>query len=57
MVVRDVADGARESTMAPAIWLTIPMALPASMTFGARGIAANVEAETSANLRHPSGIE
>jgi hypothetical protein len=29
---------ARESTMAPAIWLTIPMGLPESMTFGALGM-------------------
>ena len=39
MVVRDVADG-RE--MAPAIWLTIPAGLPASMTFGALGMVAGL---------------
>ena len=39
--------------MAPAIWLTIPMGLPASMTFGAPGTFANVEAENFCQLEAP----
>ena len=61
MVVRDVADGARGHHGARH-WLRIPMAPPASMTFGAPGTAANVEAENFRQLeaslrnrvRHPS---
>jgi hypothetical protein len=61
MVVRDVADGAREHDGGRHL-ADDPDGPPASMTFGAPGTAANVEAEKFCQLeaslrnmvRHPS---
>jgi hypothetical protein len=49
MVVRDVADGAREHHGARHL-ADDPDGPPASMTFGAPGTAANVEAENFCQL-------